>query len=201
MQAPACPCNVSRVCKFGMNCNGSCPWVQQLHDVCFHACMIHEPYMSMHGFHAWHDQILMALVVCACKGSFPQHATAVLLLGMHGVHATFLHWLAAMYKDCKGCHAHRCDMHVFSSSCMHDSWNMHFAWTVHGHAWVSNMTWPSSHGIGCHFLQRFMFTKCNNWIFTHDACLMGHAWHEQGSCSIFPYADKLTCRLQRLPCS
>ena len=94
---------------------------------------------------------------------------------MNGVHAAVFLTLTNWPVDCKGCHAHRCNMHVFFPSCMHDSWNMHVSWTIHGQAWVSYMTSPSLHGIGFLCLQRFMLTNCNNCIVMHDWWLMDHA--------------------------
>ena len=154
---------------------------------CLLSCMHDSWTMHEHvyGFHAWHYQILMALVVCACKGSCPQHTTTFFvmhehvswtMLGMHGVHAFFLHCLAAMYIDCKGCHANRSNMHMFFHSCMLDSWNIKDAWIIFEHAWVSYMTWPSSHGIGCQFLQSFMFTLATTVL----SCMMHVSWDTFG---------------------
>ena len=97
--------------------------------------MIHEPCMnmymgSMHGMtnFSWHWLFVLAKAPCL------QHTTPFFvmhehvswtMLGMHGVHARFfLHCLAAMYIDCKGCQANRSNMHMIFHSCMLDSWNM-----------------------------------------------------------------------------
>ena len=163
---------------------------------CLLSCMHDSWTMHEHvyGFHAWHDQILMALVVCACKGSmlttyntFFCHAWACFM--DHAWHA----WGSCkIFLTLSSCHVYRLQrlsgkqkQHAYDFSFMH-AWfhgtcRMHESFmSMHGfHTWYDQVHMAlaviSCKDL-CSHLQQLYF---HAWCMLHGTCLawMGFMQH------------------------